>query len=55
MKRKSSCESVENHREKLTKMTRSTEKDKKYDRQLRWVGQILSFADLSITDSMTNL
>ena len=34
MKRKS-CESAENHCEKPAKMTRSTEKDKKYDRQLR--------------------
>jgi hypothetical protein len=34
MKRKSS-ESAENHCEKPAKMTRSTEKDKKYDRQLR--------------------
>jgi hypothetical protein len=47
MKRKSG-ESVENHCEKPAKMSRSTEKDKKYDRQLRWVAHILSFADLSM-------
>ncbi|CAB4008066.1 NEDD8-activating enzyme E1 regulatory subunit [Paramuricea clavata] len=37
MKRKSG-ESVENHCEKPAKMSRSTEKDKKYDRQLRLWG-----------------